>query len=44
MRTNPRKLTLEEALDAVLPTCRMTYRVEKGVLLIAAATDDQTAA
>ena len=29
-------LTLDEALDAVLPTCRMTYRVDKGVLVVAA--------
>jgi ferric-dicitrate binding protein FerR (iron transport regulator) len=31
------QLTLEEALDAVLPTCRMTYRIDDGVLLIAAS-------
>jgi ferric-dicitrate binding protein FerR (iron transport regulator) len=29
-------LTLDEALDAVLPTCRMSYRIERGVLVIAA--------
>ncbi len=29
------RLTLEQALDAVLPTCRMTYRIEGGVLVIA---------
>ncbi len=34
------RLTLEEALDAVLPTCRMTYRIEQGVLIIAAAPSD----
>ena len=28
-------LTPEEALEAVLPTCRMTQRIEEGVLLIA---------
>lgn len=32
------RLTLDEALDAVLPTCRMTYHVEDGVLVIAAGT------
>ena len=36
------RLTLEEALDVVLPICRMTYRVEDGVLLIRA--EEQTAA
>jgi ferric-dicitrate binding protein FerR (iron transport regulator) len=30
------RLTLDEALDAVLPTCRMVYRIEYGTLLIAA--------
>ncbi len=30
------RLTLDEALDAVLPTCRMIYRVVDGVLVIAA--------
>ena len=29
------RLTLEQALDAVLPTCRMIYRVEDGVLVVA---------
>lgn len=29
------RLTLDQALDAVLPACRMIYRVEKGVLVIA---------
>ena len=29
------RLTLEQALDAVLPTCKMIYRVENGVLVIA---------
>ena len=29
------RLTLEQALDAVLPTCRMIYRVEDGILVIA---------
>ncbi len=29
------RLTLDEALDAVLPTCRMIYRVVDGVLVIA---------
>jgi hypothetical protein len=33
------RLTLDEALDAVLPTCRMTYRVEAGVLWIAASPE-----
>ncbi|MFQ5845522.1 MAG: hypothetical protein ACE5JG_11105, partial [Planctomycetota bacterium] len=28
------KLTLDEALEAVLPTCRMTYRVQHGVLIV----------
>ena len=31
------RLTLEESLDAVLPTCGMTHRIEDGVLLVAAA-------
>jgi ferric-dicitrate binding protein FerR (iron transport regulator) len=31
------RLSLEEALDAVLPTCRMSYRVEEAVLVIEAA-------
>ncbi len=31
------ELTSDEALNAVLPTCRMTYDVREGVLLIAAA-------
>jgi hypothetical protein len=30
-------LSLEQALDAVLATCRMTYRVYDGILRIAAA-------
>ena len=30
------RLTLEEALDAVLPTCQMTYQVRNGVLVVAA--------
>jgi hypothetical protein len=30
------RLTLEEALDAVLPTCQMEYRVEQGVLVVSA--------
>jgi len=34
-------LTPGEALDAVLPTCRMTHQVEEGVLLVAAATEGQ---
>ena len=29
-------LTLEEALDAVLPTCRMAHQVDEGVLLVSA--------
>ena len=33
------RLTVEEALDAVLPTCRMTHRVEGGVLVVAAIPD-----
>ncbi|HJQ99193.1 MAG TPA: FecR family protein [Candidatus Polarisedimenticolaceae bacterium] len=28
------RLTLEEALDAVLPTCGMSYRIDEGVLVI----------
>jgi ferric-dicitrate binding protein FerR (iron transport regulator) len=32
-----RMLTLDEVLDAVLPTCRLTYRVVDGVLVIGAA-------
>ncbi len=35
LRGTARRLTLDEVLDAVLPTCRMTYRVESGVLRIA---------
>jgi ferric-dicitrate binding protein FerR (iron transport regulator) len=31
------RLTLDEALDAVLPTCRLTYRIDRGVLVVAAA-------
>jgi len=31
------RLTLDQALDAVLPTCNLTHRVEQGVLLIASA-------
>jgi ferric-dicitrate binding protein FerR (iron transport regulator) len=30
------RLTLAEALDAVLPTCQMTYQVRNGVLVVAA--------
>jgi hypothetical protein len=30
------RLALEEALDAVLPTCQMTYHVRNGVLVVAA--------
>jgi ferric-dicitrate binding protein FerR (iron transport regulator) len=30
------RLTLDEALDAVLPTCQMTYHVQSGVLVVAA--------
>ena len=30
------RLTLDEALDAVLPTCQMTYHVRNGVLVVAA--------
>jgi hypothetical protein len=33
------RLRVDEALDAVLPTCRMTYRIERGSLLIAAAPE-----
>ncbi len=29
------RLTLDEALDAVLPTCGLTYRVADGVLVVA---------
>jgi hypothetical protein len=28
------RLTLEQSLDAVLPTCRMTHRLDDGVLRI----------
>jgi len=31
-----RRLTLDEALDAVLPTCRMTYQVNEDMLLVSA--------
>ena len=31
------RLTLDQAPDAVLPTCNLTHRVEQGVLLIASA-------
>ena len=34
------RLTLEQALDAVLPTCRMTYRVKDGVLMIASEPEN----
>ena len=34
------RLTLEQALDAVLPTCRMMYSVEDGVLVIASQPED----
>jgi ferric-dicitrate binding protein FerR (iron transport regulator) len=33
------QLRLDEALDAVLPTCRMTHRIDRGVLLVAAAPE-----
>jgi ferric-dicitrate binding protein FerR (iron transport regulator) len=36
------RLTLEQSLDAVLPTCRMTYRVKDGVLWIATAGEQPT--
>ena len=35
-------LTLEESLDAVLPTCGMSYRVEAGALIITRAASDPT--
>jgi ferric-dicitrate binding protein FerR (iron transport regulator) len=44
LRGTVERLTLEEALEAVLPTCRMTYRVRDGVLLIAAAPEEPKAA
>ena len=31
-----RHLTLDNALDAVLPTCRMGYQVKNGILIISA--------
>ena len=31
------RVTVDQALDAVLPTCNLTHRVEQGVLLIASA-------
>jgi ferric-dicitrate binding protein FerR (iron transport regulator) len=33
-------LTVDEALDAVLPTCRLTWRIDDGVLTIAADRSD----
>jgi ferric-dicitrate binding protein FerR (iron transport regulator) len=38
------RLTLEQALDAVLPTCRMVFRVEEGLLKVAAAPEPRTGA
>lgn len=37
------RLTLDEALDAVLPTCRMTYRIDGALLIIAAVPDEESA-
>lgn len=36
------RLTLAEALDAVLPTCQMTYQVRNGVLVVAATSAGPT--
>lgn len=35
------KLTLDEVLDAVLPTCRLNYRIDGAVLVIAAAPEEE---
>jgi hypothetical protein len=35
-------LTLDQALDAVLPTCQMVHRVENGTLVVEAATEGGT--